>query len=203
MLGSIKPYKWHGFQAGNRHVMDLMLLHTTCEWAVIRDDTATDAPWLDPARDTPDAGHWREDLRSRSFWQALQHGAEPACAACAGRLDSPLVISPGLSFCSQACLQRFSAHPARIWREPPSFPPTAQIAIACRSCADQQVWGMISTPDPGAEALAEWLIEHCYSAAEGAGLSALGCWLQTQIILPAESDRHERSENHAHDSPAA
>jgi hypothetical protein len=106
-LGSMKPAKWGGFRAGNRQVIELMRIHAGCEWALIRDDTSTDTPWLDTIQNSPSQVNlWREDLRSRSLWQPHTYRSRVACAWCAtgdSRTSQGVPISTGLWFCSSAC----------------------------------------------------------------------------------------------------
>lgn len=199
-LGSAKPAKWCGFQAGNREVAALLALHADdCQLVLVSDNRATDTPWLDPDSGAPRSdGLWRQDLRSRWLWTSHHMEHAPGrtfwvCARCSVRLRSeadpaapePLVVSPGLWFCGGECLDAYRADPSLVWRPLPTLGPSTHLQLHCLSCAQTCTWHCIDTPEVGAEEVAFWLAHHIYDGAEGAGLEAPGCHLTTRLLCQA------------------
>jgi hypothetical protein len=200
----MKPSKWSGFQAGNRQVVELFALHAGgCQLVLVTHNGPTDAPWLDPISGAPRSdGIWRQDLRSYRLWRSPHPVPAPwrtfwVCAQCQARLRSeldpaapePLVVSPGLWFCGGACLDSFCTDPSLVWEPMPAMPSTTRLELRCLRCEQNISFGSIDTPDAGAEDVADWLTEHVYEAAEGAGLEAPGCHLGSRLVWAANTDR--------------
>jgi hypothetical protein len=141
-LGSAKPVKWDGFQLGNRFFAELLALHSrpTCVLLLGVDHTY--------AWDEGDG--WREDLRSRSFWDS----EEGVCATCNARLDeaTAMIANPWLWFCSTECSRRFVEQGARVWQPAPAA--VAGLWVRCTRCDVQT-----SVGDSFVE-LAFWLDSH-------------------------------------------
>ena len=93
-LGSMKPFKWGGFQVGNACFTELLSLHAgpNCGLIVTSDALAFEVPWEHDS----DASGFREDLRSRWFWESIRHDSTPPamiCAAC--QAEQELANKPG------------------------------------------------------------------------------------------------------------
>lgn len=209
-LGSLKPWKWNGFQMGNRLVAEFFSVHAQagCSLIVTSDARTFDPPW---EHDAPATG-WHEDLRSRWFWDSSRLDTRPpqmVCAACRALLSlpsgpdaeqlrqagydpapgaaKPLIMGRYLWFCGPDCRQRYLAAPGRTWREAPG--PSFCLKVVCQ-CGHTQASLNGPEPEPGdALAFAEWLAEHLFDPPAGSTCDAeSGCRLTAQLEANAPSD---------------
>jgi hypothetical protein len=169
-IGSMKPWKWTGFQVDVSSVVDWLALHAQpqCSLLICVDDRRVpDGITLDPA------DGWREDLRSRSFWNSLSLTTTPArmhCAHCqhwlgvvtddhsARKLDAvpePIVIGSFLWLCDQRCLDAFASTEGRVWRPTPKRTAAEILRLRCLHC-DKSVDANRAAP----LLLADWCTEH-------------------------------------------
>ena len=209
-LGSMKPWKWSGFQMGNAFVAELLSLHATpsCRLIVTSDARAFVPPWQ---HDDAESG-WLEDLRSRWYWDSVRHDATPprmACATCEAPLDvstsadaealrqegfrsapgaaAPLIVGRYLWFCGPACRDRHRSGPGRAWRAQPDASPHARVRVGCLHCGVETSLGAREPDESDALAFAEWLVDHVYDPPAALGLDAPGCCrLEARVETPAE-----------------
>jgi hypothetical protein len=207
-LGSMKPYKWNGFQVGDGVVAELLALHSgpDCSLIVSSDARAWTPAW---AHDDATAG-WLEDLRSRWFWDSIVSDVEPLgmiCAVCRAPLQLPatpegealrragyrshaggavpLVVGRYLWFCGPNCLDRHRSVPGRTWRACSDLAATTRLEIGCLHCGVQHSLGDIAGDPERALAFAEWLTEHIYDPADGSGVEEeTACRLLVRIHVP-------------------
>jgi hypothetical protein len=204
-LGSMKPFKWSGFQMGNRFVAEWLALHAMvgCSLIVTRDDLAFDPPWW---RDDT-AASWLVDLRSRSFFDSFHPAAKPpemVCAACKAPLEvppgpewdelrryaapprpgaaMPLIVGEYLWFCGPACRDTFRAVPPRTWRPCPQMGEGVRLQVRCGRCnVDTSLRARDPAPSDAYE-LAEWLIDHVFDRPDGSDLDPeAGCILEVRL----------------------
>ncbi|MEQ1503494.1 MAG: hypothetical protein ABMB14_14755 [Myxococcota bacterium] len=153
--GSMKPWKWRGFQLGGPPVVAWFGAHARegCAIAICVDDLRERALTLEGA------DGWREDLRSFGHVEAWSLGDGPRCGWCARAIapTAPDVVALGhLWLCDARCRDGFAAAEdrlggRRVWR-----PDVAgAVDVRCERC-DTGV-----AADPGEPlALAEWMLEH-------------------------------------------
>jgi hypothetical protein len=171
-LGSMKPWKWNGFQIDTSSVLELLSLHALaeragsdrCELFIDVDSSRVETFSLEPA------DGWREDLRSRTFWTSISVSTEPPRALCAecsrwlavltrggepvrqkGAQDA-IVIGSALWLCDDRCLRAFASRPGRVFR---AAPRRGALTLGCRSCASE-----IIADGADSLALAEWFTDH-------------------------------------------
>lgn len=170
-LGSMKPWKWNGFQVDTSSVLELLSLHANS-----RQNREPCALYLDAnssrvatySLDVDDG--WSEDLRSRRFWDSVSVATDPPRALCAEcsrwlavlpRGGSPqrqrgaeraIVIGSYLWLCDERCLRAFSSRPGRAYRPAPAW---RELVLECRACASEIVADRADTL-----ALAEWFTDH-------------------------------------------
>jgi len=205
-LGSVKPYKWGGFQVGNGVVAELLALHTgpDCSLVVVSDARAWSPPW---SHDDATTG-WLEDLRSRWLWDSIVSDVAPAgmvCAVCRAELSLPatadgdamrrqgyrsagpvpIIVGRYLWFCGTACLDRHRSVAGRTWQPCPDVASLAHLEIGCLRCGVEIAVGDLAG-DPGrAEAFAEWLTEHLYDPPAEAGVDdPTACRLVVRVASP-------------------
>lgn len=163
-LGSAKPWKWHGFRAGNRYVAELFTLHTApgCRVALYLDHLPVQRPWAEDS-----AGLWREDLRSIDQWSSIGPlGSEhPVCGACRRHLGDGPSVTAGrhLHFCGTPCYEAYREAPGRTHRPCPVLPSSLCVAVACEGCLVQTHVALperFADDTEGAEAFAIWLLDH-------------------------------------------
>jgi hypothetical protein len=210
-LGSMKPWKWSGFQMGSAFVAEMLSLHATpsCTLIVTSDARAFEPPWQ---HDDAECG-WLEDLRSRWFWDSIRHDATPpqmVCATCEAPLElstgadvealrqegyrspggapTPLIVGRYLWFCGPACRDRHRSGPGRAWRAHPDASPHARIRVGCRHCGVESSLGAREPDESDALAFAEWLVDHVYDPPAPLGLDAPGCCrLEAHVEAAAET----------------
>jgi hypothetical protein len=156
-LGSMKPFKWHGFQLGNRVVAELLAVHAAPTCRLILDLDGARSVWGTP--DEPVPG-WRADLRSRHFWDA---GDESACAGCRTQLGEgdAQVVGLQLSFCSERCRDTYAARPGLVWRPAPAM--HAALHVRCTRCDVEIVVARLAVEHTAGgpfEELADWFASH-------------------------------------------
>jgi hypothetical protein len=181
----MKPFKWHGFQMGNRFVAEFLGLHAgvDCELIVTSDARAFEEPWQHDSATSA----WSEDLRSRWFWESLRHDRTPpvmCCAVCDTALvlpttedgdalrnagyfspndahaPMPLIVGRYLWFCGEPCRAAYSGSPGRIWRACPAS--LRRLSVGCGKCRSEHSCGALDGAAADAEAFAEWLCEHIF-----------------------------------------
>jgi hypothetical protein len=169
-LGSLKPFKWHGFQVGNRVVAELLALHTTPTCRLIVDVDGARSVWGHP--DDPVAG-WRADLRSRHFWESSDEGECAVCRIRIGDADAQ-VVGLHLWFCSDRCRDTYAARPGCVWRAAPTV--RTEIRVTCTRCDTEFVLARPTARGEhskgGFEPLADWFASH------------IGCPLEARIEIP-------------------
>jgi hypothetical protein len=164
----VKPFKWSGFQVGNRFVAELLALHSApaCRLMVETDqDLRSWGDALEPAEG------WRVDLRSHTV-PGAPRDRELTCRACRrplregddGPSDAPLAIvaGPKAWFCSAGCREAYAAEPGRVWRPAPLV---SALAIACTACNEEMVVELSPStlehePSGPFEQLADWMSDH-------------------------------------------
>jgi hypothetical protein len=197
----MKPFKWSGFQVGNRFAIELFTAHATpeCSLVVVTDSSAVDEPW---SHDDVESG-WLEDLRSRWFWDSIEPLHEPpfmCCAACKARLrlpsspdgdelreggydspaDAPLPIIVGhyLWFCSAKCRGDYQATPGRTWRPHPDRAGMRAVVMCSRCDAGFE----LAHDNERSTQFAEWLAHHVYDVPKELGLGGPGCRLSVKLM---------------------
>jgi hypothetical protein len=144
-LGSVKPFKWDGFQIGNLAAAEIIAQHThaTCE-LVLDVDHAADV-WSDSGK--PLLG-WRIDVRSH-----LEYEHSEGCSSCGAPVGGAVIaISEQLQFCSSSCRDNFVTQPHRVWRV---VPPVEQVRVSCLRCNDEH-----TATVEGFVHLADWMSFH-------------------------------------------
>lgn len=202
-LGSMKPWKWNGFQMGNAFVAELLSLHAepSCTLMVASDARAFVPPWQHDEA----ASGWLEDLRSRWFWDSLRSHVTPhqmVCGTCEAPLElpatphgatlrregfcslrgaaTPLVVGRYLWFCGPACRDRYRAGPGRVWRAHPEVSAHARLRVGCLRCGVETSLGARDPDESDALAFAEWLVDHVY---DPPGC----CELEARVEVPTEA----------------
>lgn len=174
-LGSMKPWKWNGFQVDASSVLELLSLHAL-DPPGDRGDREACTLYLDAnsarvetfSLDVEDG--WLEDLRSRRFWDSVSVSTDPPralCAECARFLavlprgaaparqkgaEDAIVLGSYLWLCDPLCLRAFSSRPGHVYRPAPAY---RELTLTCRACATE-----LAADRVDALALAEWLAEH-------------------------------------------
>lgn len=208
-LGSMKPFKWSGFQVGNGPFTELLSLHAgpECGLIVTSDALAFEVPWEHDS----DACGFREDLRSRWCWESIRHDSTPPamiCAACQAVLalpatpdgaslresgyraspgaPAPLIVGRYLWFCGERCREVYGEGPGRVWRPCPDALVPRRITVRCLRCDAAHSLGAPEPAEDEALAFAEWLCEHVYDPPSRTDVDdPAGCRLQATVDLLA------------------
>ncbi|WP_198144963.1 hypothetical protein [Microscilla marina] len=150
-MGSMKPFKWHGFQVSDATIRRFFSLHAIAQkkgcHLYLMTDSGGDTPWSN------DVDAWQEDIVSRSFWDSIatnDHGS--SCAYCGKALkEKPLSYhylqrNQCLWLCNQDCVEAYVARTTQernhwgegciydstldtVW-----FDPNAALEIGCTEC---------------------------------------------------------------------
>jgi len=134
-LGSMKPWKWAGYQLGNRWFAELLAAHVGCDLVLVDDAGGPEtffwtARWGDPGEEEV----WQEDLRSRHCWDSLQAGEGPVvCGGCGKPVDEARSLQVGryLWCCDVDCRSR-CLDPYRVFQPGPGVVP---LRVDCQACA--------------------------------------------------------------------
>jgi hypothetical protein len=169
-LGSMKPWKWSGFQVDLDSVREWFSLHARPACSILIDVNSArvdEGITLDPE------DGWSEDLRSRRFWESYSTSTKPPrmhCAECnkwlavveddrAPRLIDasarPIVIGSYLWLCDERCLTAFARRPGRVWRRAVPRRAGESLRVGCAACASEVDADKIEPLE-----MAAWLTEH-------------------------------------------
>ena len=116
-LGSQKPFKWQGFQIGDKIVKRFLSLHSKCfnnldGNLLLTNDGTVEVPWESDS----ERFEWKEDILSRSFCFDSWHQENIICANCGKELnadencrkqDGNSMKSPFLWFCDKKCFLNY------------------------------------------------------------------------------------------------
>lgn len=176
-LGSMKPYKWNGFQVSDATVRRFLSLHAIAQkqgcHLLLMNDYSDDEPW----NNDPDA--WQEDIVSRSFWDSITSEKEFSCGNCGKALmEEPMEYhyiqrNQYLWLCSPECLAVYVAQNRSHWGESciydsaqdtALFDTEAPLEVGCTECRSYVVIDDKSTDKydhvQDFEYLAHFLCEH-------------------------------------------
>jgi hypothetical protein len=151
-LGSMKPYKWKGFQVNEATMRRFLSLHAIAQkkgcHLLLMTDYSDDEPWgIDPTA-------WQEDIISRSFWDSTSSKEGLNCGNCGKALNEEpmenhyIQRNQYLWLCSPECLEAYVAQDRSHWNESriydsaqdtALFDTEAPLEVGCTQCKNYVV----------------------------------------------------------------